>query len=123
MLKAREELYIHKNYKYSFIESWTALEISIVNYLKKIKLEKGISKNKIDTYESEIGISYLLNIELPLVQADSSQSFKDLISSVDAVRKMRNKLIHENRNISESEAINALEVVIKFVNYLGFKRY
>lgn len=123
VLKAREELYIHKNYKYSFIESWTTLEIAIASILKKIKLEKGISKNKIDMYEGEVGISYLLNIELPLVYTPNDEVFKKLISRVDGVRKIRNKVIHENRSITEQEAIDALTTCIEFLNHMGYKKY
>lgn len=121
ILKAREELYIHKNYKYSFIESWTTLEIAITSILKKIKVEKGISKNKVDMYEGEVGISYLLNIELPLVYTPNNEVFKKLIIKVDGVRKILNKVIHENRSITEQEAAEALATCIEFLNHMGFK--
>ena len=119
ILKAREELYVHKNYKYSFIETWTSLEIGIVSLLRKRKLEKGISKNKIDDFESEVGISYLLNIELPLTHQVNDEIFKPLLSKVDAIRKLRNKVIHENRNISFEDAENAFKTAIEFLHYLG----
>jgi len=123
ILKAREELYIHNNYKYSFIESWTTLEVAITSILKTIKLKKGISKKKIEDLEGEVGISYLLNIELPLVHENNDARFKDLIGRVDSIRKIRNKVIHENRDINQEEAGSALSIAIEFLNYFGFKKY
>ena len=123
IMKAKEELYIHANYKYSFIESWTALEISIVRLLRKIKLEKGISKKKIDDFESEVGISYLLNIELPLIFSLQDADLKELITKVDAVRKLRNKVIHESREISQEDAVLALNTAIAFLNKIEYKKY
>jgi hypothetical protein len=119
ILKAREELEVHKNYKYSFIETWTSLEIAITSLLKKRKLQKGISKTKIDSFESEVGISYLLNIELPLTQDSNDENFKSLINKIDAIRRIRNKVIHENKNISLEEAENAYRVALEFLDYMG----
>ncbi len=122
ILKAKEEHYIHGNYKYSFIESWTSIEIAIVAFLRMIKSQKGISKNKMDSYESEVGISYLINIELPLV-ASENQNLVDMIPKVDSIRKLRNKVIHENRNITMDESHNALTIAINFLNLMGYKKY
>jgi hypothetical protein len=119
ILKAREELHVHKNYKYSFIETWTSLEIGISTYLHKKKLEKGISKTKVDDFETEVGISYLLNIELPLIFPSADEKLKTFIGQVDGIRKLRNKVIHKNRDISLSEAEHAFETAITFLNYLG----
>lgn len=122
-LKALEEFHIYKNYKYSFIESWTAIEIAITRYLKEVKISKGISKNKISSYETEVGISYLLNIELSLVHPMSNtQYFKDLVGKVDHIRKKRNKLIHENQIITEEIAKQALDAAVEIFNFLGYKR-
>lgn len=123
ILKASEELYVHKNYKYSLIESWTALEIAIVSYLTRIKLEKGISKKRIDNFEGEVGISYLINIELPLVHPDYNQNLKDLLVKIDVIRKLRNKVIHENKLVLESDATNAIKTLVEFLNYIGYKKY
>ncbi len=119
LLRAREELHVHKNYKYAFIETWTALEIAIVNFLKNVKLKKGISKTKIEAYESEVGISYLLNIELPLIHQTNDDRFKMIIGKVDAIRKLRNKVIHENRDINFEQAQNAHEVAMEFFTLHG----
>lgn len=119
LLKAREELHVHKNYKYAFIETWTTLEIAISSYLRNTKLTKGISKNKIDDFESEVGISYLINIELPLIHSTNDEYFKSLIAKVDSIRKLRNKVIHQNREINMTEAENAYETALEFLDYMG----
>lgn len=123
ILRASEELNVHKNFKYSLIESWTALEIAIVSYLKDLKLAKGISKNKIDGYETNVGISYLINIELPLVHATNDNEFKELLLSIDSVRKLRNKVIHDNKQVLEEDAANAIKALICFLTYIGYKKY
>ncbi|RNI33578.1 hypothetical protein EFY79_18320 [Hanamia caeni] len=119
LLRAREELNVHKNYKYAFIETWTSLEVAIVSYLRKAKLAKGISKNKIDDFESQVGISYLLNIELPLIHKTNDENFKIFIRKVDAIRKLRNKVIHQNKDITPTEAENAYQITLEFLNYMG----
>lgn len=123
ILKSMEELHVHKNYKYSLIESWTALEIAVVSYLAKLKLGKGISKTKIDDYEGQVGISYLINIELPLVCKNNDQDFKDLILKVDNIRKIRNKVIHENKSVSEFDADTAIKTLGAFLDYTGYRKY
>ena len=65
----------------------------------------------------------MLNIELPLVHSDNSPKFKELIGKVDGIRKLRNKVIHENRDISEEEVRNAVTVAIEFINYLRYRKY
>jgi hypothetical protein len=119
LLKAREELHVHKNYKYAFIETWTSLEVAIVSYLRTAKLAKGISKSKLDDFESEVGISYLLNIELPLIHQTNDESFKLMVGKVDAIRKLRNKVIHQNRDINSVEAENAYQTTLEFLDYMG----
>ncbi len=119
LLKAREELHVHKNYKYAFIETWTSLEVAIVSYLRNAKLAKGISKSKLDDLESEVGISYLLNIELPLIHHPNDEKFKEILGKVDAIRKLRNKVIHQNKDINSVEAENAYETALEFLNYMG----
>lgn len=122
ILKAREELYVNNNYKYSFLESWTVLEIAIVNILNIRKIKKGISKKKMDDFEKDIGISYLLNIELPLTQEVNDGKFKALVSRVNSVRKLRNDVIHKNRGISLDEAREALDTTIDFLDYMNIRK-
>ncbi len=119
LLKAKEELHVHKNYKYAFIETWTTLEVAIASYLRNAKLTKGISKNKVDDFESEVGISYLLNIELPLIHSSNDEEFKLLIGKVDSIRKLRNRVIHQNKDISLTEAENAYAIALEFLGYMG----
>jgi hypothetical protein len=119
LLKAREELHVHKNYKYAFIETWTTLEAAIIKYLRSAKLAKGISKNKIDDFESEVGISYLLNVELPLIHERNDETFKILVGKIDAIRKLRNRVIHQNKGITHDEAENAYNTTLEFLDYLG----
>ncbi|HLG41407.1 MAG TPA: hypothetical protein VI461_17135 [Chitinophagaceae bacterium] len=123
ILKASEELNVHKNYKYSLIESWTALEIAIVSYTTDHKVKKGISKNKIKDYERDIGVSYLINIELPLIHPTNDTAFKNLLSQIDLIRKLRNNAIHENKSVSETDATNAIKTLVEFLNYIGYKKY
>lgn len=123
VLKASEELHVHGNFKYSFLESWTGLEIAIVNFLKEKKIQKGVSKNKIESFETEIGISYLINIELQLVADVNDQRLKDLIAEMNKLRKLRNDVIHENEIVARENAEKAISVLGKFLNYIDYKPY
>ncbi len=105
------------------MESWTGLEIAIVNFLKEKKLQKGVSKNKIESFETEIGISYLINIELQLVADVNDQRLKDLIAEMNKLRKLRNDVIHENRIVTRENAEEAISILGKFLNYIAYKPY
>lgn len=114
----KEEIEVHKNYKYALLESWTALEISIVNYLKKLKIDKGVSNNAIKNH-SNISISYLINIELPILHPNTDKEFLQMITKMDTIRKERNKVFHQGYVVKEELAREAYQILLNFLVAIG----
>jgi hypothetical protein len=119
VLEANEEFHIHKNYKYSFLQCWTAIETVMYSYVEAVKLNRGIAKSKIDQYEPNS--AYVINIEIPLFHPGPKDILSDILGKVDSIRKTRNKVIHENKNVDLSEARFALDVLAKLMELFGYK--
>ncbi len=120
----RRDIYMNKNYKYALLEAFTFAEAFITDYLTEHKLSVGISKSKISDFEKEIGISYKLNIELPLILKLKDEE-KEIIGGVEAIRKIRNKIIHGQSEmiiVSEAEAVQAVSAVQKLYLFLSDKK-
>jgi hypothetical protein len=60
---------------------------------------------------------------LVTVGAQNDDAFKEILADIDSIRKLRNRVIHDNRGISVDEAQRALTTAIIFLNYIGFKKY
>ena len=50
-----------------------AIELVITDVLRQVMERAGISNNTLKQFEGEVGISYKINIELPLVRAEPSR--------------------------------------------------
>jgi len=116
--KAKEELYINKNYKYSLLDSFFCIESILSNFLSEEKIIKGITNKKLKNYKSEVGIGYKLNIELPLFISDFNVAVKEMLNNIDKIRGIRNDVVHENKNVTEDEAKLALKFATDFYYYI-----
>ena len=115
LLKAYEELVIRKNAKYALLEAFIGAESAIRSALRFKKLSKGVSKNKLDSYESEVGIGYLINVELPMLLEDINTSERELLGEVDRIRKLRNNVMHGASEVSEEDAGRAINVIHRLI--------
>lgn len=118
ILRAQQELIIFKNYKYAFIELFFAIESMLSDFLTKEKIKHGISNNKIKDYRGEVGVSYLINIEIRLVLNNLTTDEIDILGKVDSIRKKRNEIVHNNSDVSEKEATEAIKIAEDFINLL-----
>ncbi len=114
--KINEEIYIYDKFKFALLESFIFCESYISNYLREKKIEKGISKKKMD--EMEVTFSYLLNIELPLFISDYNQEWKGIIGNVNWVRKKRNNVVHNGEDVTKDEAIRAINSIKTLILYI-----
>lgn len=108
--KARREIYKNKNYKYALLECFTFIEAFVGKYLIDCKLKAGVSKTKLDLYQEEVSISYKLNVELPIF-LNLDESSRVIIGSADKIRKLRNDIIHSNKDnivVTQAQAENAV---------------
>ena len=118
-LKAKEEFFHHKNYKYALLDSFIFLESLLVSMITNAKIERGISRRVIKDFERDIGISYHIKIELPLLFPDLVEKNKELISKLDKLRKVRNDVVHKGKIVTEKEATIAIKIVGEFVEILN----
>ena len=66
LIKAVEELKIGQDYRYSLLLAFFSIEEVITDFLEDIKGSAGISDRTIKRYRGDIGMSYKINVELPL---------------------------------------------------------
>ncbi|WP_298346564.1 hypothetical protein [uncultured Algibacter sp.] len=118
LLKAREEFYVKSNFKYSILELFTMIEVLVVNILTKYKLANGVSNKKLKEFKKNIPISYLINVELPLILNNITIEDRKVLSKIDGIRKIRNEIIHENRKIAREECEFAFKAVNDFFEVL-----
>jgi len=118
LLKAREEFYVKNNFKYSILELFTMIEVLVVDILTKYKLANGVSNKKLKEFKKNIPISYLINVELPLILNEITIEDRKVLSKIDSIRKIRNEIIHESRKITREECEFAFKAVNDFFDVL-----
>jgi hypothetical protein len=112
LVKAIEELEVNQNFRYALLDAFIVAESIVARVLQKMKLAKGVSKKKLEDYETEIGVGYMLNVELPSMLEHLNEREREIIGKVDGVRKIRNAVIHKGADVSQREAADA-------INYVG----
>jgi hypothetical protein len=108
LLRAFEELSINENPKWALLDVFMATELAIAQFVNKAKIAKGVSKAKLEDFRRDIGISYMINVDLPLVLHPLAVNERKIIQNVDAVRKKRNDVVHEGAAVSKEEALFAI---------------
>ncbi len=98
-------------YSFIFIESL------IFKFLYKQKLLKGVSKNKLDNYKKEVGIAYMLNVEM-LFFLEKAED-KALMGEVDKIRKIRNGIVHDGKDVTKEEAEKSLGIAYRIKNLMS----
>jgi hypothetical protein len=107
------------------IETAALMEITIRNKVQLLLQRQGQSKKKIDAADDELGFSMLLNVLLPLALTKGELArYKKHIDKLDALRKVRNDIMH--RNIPESSidgtvVLRGIEAAIKITQFLEKK--
>lgn len=117
--KAHEEVDINRNYKYALLESFIVAESAISESLRKLKLAKGVSKSKLNDYETEVSISYQINVEMPILLDNITPEERQVLGGVDGIRKIRNDVVHNGADVDENTALNALNWVSKLITMLA----
>ena len=123
IIKAIEECKVNKNYKYALLNAFTAVEVVVSDFLTEFKIKNGVSNKKLEEYKSEIGISYMLNVEVPMVMKDLSNEGRIILGNVDKVRKKRNAVIHSGAQVSDKEAKEAINAVLKLLALIDSSKH
>jgi hypothetical protein len=105
------------------IETMALLEVVVRNKAQSELAKRGLSKKKLKESESDIGMSILLNTVLPLIlTAKENEKHKELISSVNTLRRIRNDIMHNNLKESEIDnvlVIKGIEAAIKLTQIIS----
>ncbi|HLI85800.1 MAG TPA: hypothetical protein VKV17_17935 [Bryobacteraceae bacterium] len=115
LVKALEELKIANDYRYALLLGFFSIEQVITDLLRHIKESAGISNKTLKEYEGEVGMSYKINVELPLV-FKPDHPVRQLIPDLKNANSIRNKVVHEGRKVTYDEAeavITAADKLIK----------
>lgn len=104
----------YSNHKIALLESFIAVEILVSRVCSEIKLKKGVSQSKLNKYEKEISISYLMDVELPMY-FDLSKKEIEIFSKVKGARAIRNKIMHKNQEFSDNEIFSHVLAIKNFL--------
>lgn len=122
LVKATEELVVNQNFRYALLDAFSAAESIVGRVLQKIRLAKGVSKKKLEAYEAEIGVGYMLNVELPSMLEHLNEKERQILGKVDGVRKLRNEVIHRGADVSKSDAADAIAHVALLIAMLQTRK-
>jgi len=122
IIRIGRDISVYNNFKFGLLDSFIICESLISRFLRDFKISKGISKNKLDDYEKEIPVSYLINIELPTLISDMTEKEKQLIGDLNRVRKLRNDVVHKNKDVNENDALFAFNTLQGVHNLIEERR-
>jgi hypothetical protein len=115
LVKAVEELKIGQDHRYSLLLAFFSIEQVVTEFLEDIKGRAGISDKTIKSYRGDIGMSYKINVELPLVLRPDDP-VRQLIPALGQANGLRNQVVHKGRDVTFAEAgfvINVGDQLIK----------
>lgn len=123
MMRSHEILVVHKQPSHALLGAFIAFETFIFKLVKDFKIDRGVSRNKFKTFENSVGVSYLINVELPTILGPPTDSERQMIADVDNVRTLRNDIVHNGEKVSETQALNAINSINKLVLHLRAKSF
>jgi len=119
LLRAFEELSVNENPKWAFLDVFMAAELAIAKFVNENKIARGVSSAKLRDFRRDIGISYMINVDLPLLLSPLSPQERRVLTGIDVVRKKRNDVVHEGAAVSEDEALRAINAARDLFDLLG----
>lgn len=118
LIKAVEELKIGQDYRYSLLLAFFSIEQVVTGFLEDIKGSAGIAERTIKSYRGDIGMSYKINVELPLVLRPDNP-VRQLIPVLDRSNGLRNQVVHKGRSVTYEEAGFVINVGDQLIKGLG----
>ncbi len=104
---------------FSVLLSVVAAEIATRRFVVERCLAFGVSKKKLDNYESDYKFSMLLNVEMFVLTPPDMKPDRDMIGKVDRARVMRNEYMHEGKNVKDkATAYAVLGDVFAYIKYI-----
>jgi hypothetical protein len=123
LLKLRSSVMLYWD-RFSLLEASVILEMVFTDFVINNFSKAWISKTKIDEIKRDVTFSQILNIYVPLIIGSKRlERIKDDLNHVDALRKVRNKIVHENiKEIDRETAISWIDSGIKLYKLLIYKK-
>ena len=119
--QAQENFEVDLNYKSALLNSFLAIETSLTNFINLKLSEANISNKEQKKYKMEMGIGLKLNILLKSIIKQLNEKEIKLLKDVDDLRKLRNSLVHDGVEITETEAKESIKISQEFVAFLELK--
>jgi len=113
------KLVLNNDFRQAFLEAFIIIETTISKWVSDRKIASGISKNKLDEYETEIGISYKINVEIPILGSPISEKEKELLGQLNWARKLRNRIVHDSYFPSQEEALKTINLVSPLFDFIN----
>jgi hypothetical protein len=117
LVKALEELKIGQDFRYALLLGFFSIEQVLTDFLKSIKERAGISEKTIRAYEGEVGMSYKINVELPLVLRPN-HPVRDLIPELKGANSIRNNVVHKGHTVNHADAAAVITTADKLMKGL-----
>jgi hypothetical protein len=119
LIQALEALKISEDYRHALLLAFFSIEQVITETLEDIKKKAGIPEKTIKNFRAgEFGISYRINIELPLVFPPDSPVRK-LIPDLDKANGYRNAVVHKRRDPAYQKAAFVIKTGDRLIKALS----
>jgi len=119
LIQALEALKISQDYRHALLLAFFSIEQVVTETLEDIKKGAGIPERTIKSFRAgEFGISYRINIELPLVFPPDSPVRK-LISDLDKANGYRNGVVHKQRDPTYDQAAFVIKTGDRLIKALS----
>jgi len=106
-------------FDFSVLLSVVAAEIATRRFAVERYLALGVSKKKLETYESDYKFSMLLNVEMFVLTPPEMKPDRDMIGKVNRARDMRNAYMHEGESIKDkTTAYAVLGDAFAYIKYI-----
>jgi hypothetical protein len=120
---AQRAVDLHRTGKTAVIECTIAMEVAVEQVVTSAKLKGGVSRKKLDEYKKEVGLGYQLNVDLPMILAPLTDDERGIIGAADAVRKRRNRIVHQGEQPTREEGQQAVSAVRALLDFLRSRGY
>jgi hypothetical protein len=119
LIQAFEALKISQDYRHALLLAFFSIEQVVTETLEDIKKKAGIPEKTVKNFRAgEFGISYRINIELPLVFPPESLVRK-LIPDLDKANGYRNGVVHKQRDPTYEEATFVIKTGDRLIKALS----
>lgn len=110
---------LDEDFRMATLESVTALEIVLYQFIRSRGKELGISEEELEDFIVKVGLTGNLRIVLRMLTEGLEQPDREVTGWCSGAIRTRNKILHEGlRDISPSETEHRIENIEKMIDYL-----